>query len=813
MRESKSIIICVIVLLLLSVAIVAAGTPDEVMAILEGHLLAAGDDPNYVAPVMPVLIDNDAIGSLVKVYKQTGDDKYARRLAVVLYRFSQDYKAVGSGAKADRKQRAAVTFEPVEGIEMVLLQAYLTVMDTAAVKKLSKQISVDVTKAIENDLIRAMVDLVVKEHQSKMASGNYADKPAEIFPDYLADIGLAGRAINEPDYIRVVYRYLSELGHYARSAGGEGLTFDMHSTEGQQGHLELCERVNVIFGAIEGYSDPVGFTDDQGRRYDDVSLEDFPHVQKILGVLASYALPNGQMNLIGDSTATKICEPLKESTNVLLAGYGHAVLGAGSGGDQSQVQLHFSGQGGDHAHRDCLSLVWYAHGRQMSGEVGGRRDKLRSWASSTLSHNTVVVDRQEQGGDDTFGNVLLCASDIDGLSVIQVDGAKAYRHLGVKTYRRTIIHNTIDRTRPYFVDVFEVEGGRIHDYSVHGSVFGDMAGECSLDMQRMDGQRPLLDEAQSEVDPCGIGGSLIIPSSEYGAIGNVDTALAGKDFNVTFGCAGDKDTGTRIHMLADPSMEIFLGETPALRSGGDYVDGRGDNMKVPHLIARRRGEEGLRSTFVAVYDMFAGGAKIRSVKRLGATDAFVSLEIDLGGRVDKLFYCPGGKRSMIGGSVQMKGRLGLVTETDGVLQGYLVGGTIIRKSPMMGRTKKALYAGGILTGMSEDAGDGSNAFTVDTILPTGAELSGKWMIVTHTIPGEMSASDDVLKPRVAIRDVTRAYQIDRVQREGAKMVVYLRGDHGLEIEGGRAREIFSRWRDYSRASRFVIYTSLISLPR
>ncbi|MCF7955183.1 MAG: heparinase II/III-family protein [Phycisphaerae bacterium] len=804
MRESNSIIIFVIMLLFLCVAITAASTPDEIMAIPEGHLLAASDDPNHIRPATPVLIDNDAIAAIVKAYKQIGDDKYARQLAAVLYRFSQDYKGVGSGA---------VTFEPVDGIEMVLLQAYLTIKDTAAIKKLSKEIRVDVAKAIENDLIRAMADSVIKEHQKKMASGNYADRPAQIFPDYLADIALVGRAINEPDYIRVVYRYLSEPGNYARGDDGEGLTFDMHSTQGQQRHLELCRRINMIFGAVEGYSDPVGFNDGQGRRYDDVSLEDFPHVQRILGVLAGYALPDGQMNLIGDSAGRKICEPLKESTNVLLAGYGHALLGAGSGGDQSQVQLHFSGQGGGGAHNDCLSLVWYAHGRQMSGEIGGVGDNLRSWASSTLSHNTVLVDRQEQSGGDTFGNVLLYDNDSDGLSVIQVDGARAYRHLGVKTYRRTIIHNTIDKTRPYFVDVFEVEGGQIHDYSVHGSVFGDTEAVCSLDMQRMDGERPLLDGAISADDPCGIYGALPLPSSGYRAIGNVDSALAGKDFNVTFAYGGDNDTGTRIHMLADPATEVFLGETDALRSGGDYAGDKGGDRNVPVLIARRKGEKGLRSTFVAVYDMFAGGAKIKSVKRLISSDAFVALEIDLGGRVDKLFYCPGGNRSMIGGSVQMKGRLGLVTETGPVLQGYLIGGTILRQSPMMVRMKKASYVGGILTAMRKDAGDGRNAFTVDTILPTGEELSGKWMIVTYAMSAGMTASDDASKPQLARRDVTRAYQIDRVQREGVKMVVYLMDDHGLKIESGRAKEIFSKWRDFSGPGRFVIYTSVKSLPR
>ena len=567
----------------------------------------------------------------------------------------------------------------------------------------------------------------------------------------------------------------------------------------------------MIFDALEGYSDPDGFTDDQGRRYDKVSMEDFPHVQKILGVLAGYALPDGQINPLGRSTAVKICEPLNQSRNVLLSGFGHAVLGAGKAADQSQVQVHFSGQTGSDGHGDCLSLVWYAHGRLNSGEIGGMNDAPGSWSSSTLSHNTVLIDRQQQAGGDTFGNVMLYVSDIDGLSVIQVDGAKAYRHLDAKTYRRTVIHNTVDPQRPYFIDVFEVEGGQIHDYSVHGSVFGDMEGKCSLDMRPMAGSRPMLDAAQSVVDPCGISGGLGMPSSAYGFLRNVDRARAEKDFNVTFAYTDGKGIGTRIHMFADSAMEIFLGETQGRLAGGGYSGVKVSERRMPHLIARRTGKKGLRSTFVAVYEMFDGNAKIKSVKRLSSLDAFVSLEIDLGRRVDRLFYCPVAKRSMMGGGVQMNGRLGLVTEKNSRFQGYLVAGTILRKSSMMVRKKKALYTGRVLTAMRKDAGDDSDAFTVDTILPSGYELSGKWMLVTYAAAD--AAGWKGLQSPAGPDEVTHAYQIDRVERQGVKMVVCLKDDHGLDIDGEKIKEVFSGYRDFGTAGRFVIYTSAKSLPR
>ena len=92
--------------------------------------------------------------------------------------------------------------------------------------------------------------------------------------------------------------------------------------------------------------------------------------------------------------------------------------------------------------------------------------------------------------------------------------------------------------------------------------------------------------------------------------------------------------------------------------------------------------------------------------------------------------------------------------------------------------------------------EGENYFTVDTILPAGLALRDKWMIVTH--------------PKSA---VTHACQIDRIAREGARMVVYLKEDHGLNIEGKTTTELFSPWRVFTGSNRFVIHTSAEGFDR
>ena len=103
-----------------------------------------------------------------------------------------------------------------------------------------------------------------------------------------------------------------------------------------------------------------------------------------------------------------------------------------------------------------------------------QRNKLRFWSASTMSHNTVVVDRSDQKGGKPVGNLLFFEA-LPGLSMVQVDSTAFYKHAGVTRYRRTVIHNTVETDRPYFVDVFEVAGGKVHCHQT----FGRRGARCS----------------------------------------------------------------------------------------------------------------------------------------------------------------------------------------------------------------------------------------------------------------------------------------------------------------------------------------------
>lgn len=770
-----------------------------------------------------------AIPKLVKAFKETGKQEYARRIAILLDRLAANYKHyvvqegrginnyyVSTGGpfmKDGRKRSGPLPYTWTNGrfetcwiseIQMAFVEAYSLIKDTAAIRQLSAELGRDVNRHIEDDLIREMVDFVLlvpwQYHMENNLSG------------YMGSIAEAGKAINEPEYVHITYRYLKEFTDYGRNKVGVGYTFDYHHAEGPQAHFGLNSRVGQIFRAIEGYSDPAGYrgkTD--GLHLERVSARDFGYMEKMQKVVEEYALPNGQMNPLSDSLARQVCEPLSQSSCKLLGGYGHAVLGAGKGSRQVQIQMTFSEQSANHTHRDCLGLVWFAHGREMSGDIGYQRNKLRSWSAHALSHNTVVVDKSNQSGGDTFGNVLMYAPGADGLSAIQVDGTKAYIYNGVSLYRRTVVVNTIDIERPYFVDIFEVRGGGIHDYAIHGSVFGDMSGACSLAMKRMEGNRPLLEEDEKWIEPGGTNQMFSFPSSLYGLFENVSQAPARNDFHVTMAYGDKPNVGTRIHMPGDDRMQVFLAQTPALRKAGHYKDNLVYQWKMPHLLARRKGPDGLKSTFIAVYELFADGPAIVSVTRLTQPDQSIALEIRWADRKDTLLYAPNDPQTIQAQDIKMQGKLAIVSQNEDAEIGYLIGGTTL-KTKRLNLTADGVYKGTIESAMRKADGDKHNAFIVRGTLPTGTALRGSWIIVRHGTEGPIRA-DTKANRKILQHEVTHAYEIDRIDTVVGKTIVCLTGEHGLKIEGNSTREIYSQWKVFTGANRYTILSRGKSLWR
>ncbi|MHC4502081.1 MAG: PA14 domain-containing protein, partial [Planctomycetota bacterium] len=329
--------------------------------------------------------------------------------------------------------------------------------------------------------------------------------------------------------------------------------------------------------------------------------------------------------------------------------------------------------------------------------------------------------------------------------------------------------------RPYFVDVFEVAGGKVHDYAIHGSVLGDQVGASSL---RLESTPKVLSK----------------DGNTYKLFRNVISAPAEGDYSVTFTDKGDRRVGTRIHLFGDPAATVLLGESPALRPVGHYSDKDVLKYWMPHLIVRR--DDGSPSVFAAVYDMFGDGPQIAKVERLTGGEGELALRIVFtGGRTDTVLLSLTGPRRMSRAGVAMNGTLGCVVSMKGKTELHLIEGTELEAAGNRLEQDAAAFAGHVTGGERVHSGGAANCFVTDASLPEERALDGKWLILEHG-DGE----------------TTNGHQIDRVERNGGACVIHLKRDHGMTFANGVATERLSPWREFAKPERFVIRRSLSTVP-
>jgi hypothetical protein len=145
-----------------------------------------------------------------------------------------------------------------------------------------------------------------------------------------------------------------------------------------------------------------------------------------------------------------------------LGGYGLAILR----GRGLECSVYFGRKNG-HGHYDRLGLEVFGRGRRLTPDLGYPQFASESknppaWERNTISHNTVTVDerRQETG---SAGSVHMFHGS-PRVQALEVSSNSTYRSTGL--YSRTVA--LVQGKGSFFVDVFRVEGGFAHDYSIHG---------------------------------------------------------------------------------------------------------------------------------------------------------------------------------------------------------------------------------------------------------------------------------------------------------------------------------------------------------
>jgi hypothetical protein len=566
------------------------------------------------------------------LYQETRDLEAAHKAAIILDRFAEvfpnwcyryDYpfrqKEIYDGPVSPRQFRdgfrtARWNWWAYSDIPVPLIQAFERTRESGAFEKLSGEKRLDVLDRIEVDLIRNACDQVLANR----------DDLTNMSPTAWRGLIAAGKTIHEPLYIHEPFsrfnRFVSEKFFY------DGMWHEGAPDYGWQslGGLEQVAR------SLEGYSDPIGYRNPTtGLRFDRLNvMKDSQSMKLAKRALNLLRLPNGRAVPIHDTWPTSQRGVPEYSDSYLLPGLGHGCI-AGGRGDQ-QWQLHMTWSGGyGHSHGDNLSLLLYAHGRELLSDLGYTHTAYRPWTIATLAHNTVVIDGENQslGGLEkpTDGNLEIFDVSNEYLQVMRATGDRGYGNQS-KMYRRTNVVVRDPRCMRYLVDLFDVEGGRIHDYLLHGDADHDQSAITNLHLSPL----ATLVPGNQEWAPTRNEGEtrkIMEPYYAYGFLKSLRSAplLHNTIVNVRFESPDGQSPVLGVHIIPQKDSSLVIGKNPSIRNARED-DSQLDSVYRPFAMVRHQAHGG-RSRFVTVVDPYVDQPEVIHVESIQATDDCTVLAI------------------------------------------------------------------------------------------------------------------------------------------------------------------------------------------
>lgn len=721
----------------------------------------------------------EQVTALARAYVATGKEAYARRVAVILDQCAQrypHYPVIQNLPRriAFREQKAPWPWDSGRwnffhnNIPIELLPAYDMIYLSPEFDKLSAERGYDVREKIEKDFLKPSCEeiMVRKDHINNCVGYD------------VRSAALLGRIINEPRYVHWAYGWMQ------RNLT-EGFMRDGFWMEGSPSyHGMTVGGLKYALEAVKGYTDPAGYKDAvDGTRYENLDPDkDFPFWGMCQTAPNAINTPNGYSAVVHDSWFyERRGAPRAETVSTIMPAVGHASLGRGRGPDQMQAQLHFSG-GYGHQHNDNLNLMLWAKGKEMLPDLGYTWTQMRTWTTSSVCHNLVVVDRQSQGGYPSDGNLLAYypgdTTDPDAVEVgmVEADGKLGYSRLkDLDLYQRQILTIPVSAGDAYVVDIFRLRGGTTHDWALHGDADEDVTTVCSLPLGEARPTMLLPEEKWVE------------PQQEahtyppYGMLREMRPAAVTGSLDLEFKYAGEGQQGYRLHMLPCGGGELLLGKAPSVRRMGGGTNGdmrKGYDFWMPLMLLRRTGEGPLTSVFTAVHEPYAGKpflGQTRPLKLTPAVPLAVALEVTCGPTVDTIISLPPGAPAVTTETgITLNGRAAVVRRVKGAVTAlWLFDGAQVSGQGFGLKAETAGYDGD-LTGATRHAeGAAQDALLTSAKLPLGETLKGRWLIVTY--PG----------------GITQGFEIEKTEAAAdGQTAVVTKGDHGLRIQGDKLEEAY-----------------------
>ena len=146
-------------------------------------------------------------------------------------------------------------------------------------------------------------------------------------------------------------------------------------------------------------------------------------------------------------------------------GWHVAVLRGGNPTGDAAFYLNAYARHG-HRHYDTLGVIYYANALELASDRGYIWDDPRNaWTKSTLAHNLVTVDGENQNVGNRHSRLELFGT-APGVEIVEAS-ADAYSQCD--EYRRTCVLVQLSSGETYAVDFFRVKGGKLHQYGFNAN--------------------------------------------------------------------------------------------------------------------------------------------------------------------------------------------------------------------------------------------------------------------------------------------------------------------------------------------------------
>ncbi|MBW7893128.1 MAG: heparinase II/III family protein, partial [Chitinophagaceae bacterium] len=548
------------------------------------------------------------------------DNVYGDRAAAIAGRFAQVFPDYA--VRFDHPSRPVIFYPadqkwPYEGmapyngakwrwwgyddIPTYLANVYDLLMSGYDWRRMDRWIGQETEKRIARDLLRLGYEFTTANPEL------YTNKS----PGMYAEMIRVGRILGDPLMVHEAVKRFREF--FAKGFFADGWWMEGSPAYHDQ-TIILLQRV---VKAIEGYVDPPYW---KGERLDYFNIAGESSLfRRALKVSQEAVLPNGRKIPINDTEWDAFGDATDTTISRLWPVLGNAVLGTGSGGNQTMLNVNWSGNYG-HSHYDNGSIILYASGQELLSDLGYTHTKYRGWTISTTSHNTVVIDQKNQ----EYGSVekpvtgrLLFYDDKDAhVKVVDVDASPAYS--AAEIYRRRLVMVHAGPGRDYVVDRFDVKGGKTHDWFLHGMC--EQEGKLETSVVLSNPIETLVPEwagkekpqTQYDTDPRRF--------HPYSFLRKIKTGTAVSQWTATWRYEG---CGLRSHVFSEPETEVFCFQSPSVRLAKED-DNKLEDYFRNGLMQRHVGES---STFIAVHEPFRNQTWIRSV---GVEDGTIIVRYEVG---------------------------------------------------------------------------------------------------------------------------------------------------------------------------------------